>query len=152
MLYTGATRKYIVSAKSPDGVPLEVFLLAPTFYDVRKYVDADMYRAVGEDVEALKKNGTTDALHDLESFPSRVDQIWQRQYEKLIEAASRVKADDTIEDKYHGRLHLGVVIIQALQHGNDHRTHICTILGHHDISYGDLDVWAYGLATGASEN
>jgi hypothetical protein len=64
-------------------------LLAPTFYDVRKYVDADMYRAIGEDVETLKKNGTTDALHDLESFPSRVEQVWQRQYEKLIGAASR---------------------------------------------------------------
>lgn len=64
-------------------------MLAPTFYDVRKYVDADIYRAIGEDVETLKKNGTTDALHDLESFPSRVEQVWQRQYEKLIEAASR---------------------------------------------------------------
>jgi hypothetical protein len=64
-------------------------LLTPTFYDVRKNVDADMYRAIGEDVDTLKKNGTTDALHDLESFPSRVEQIWQRQYEKLVEAASR---------------------------------------------------------------
>ncbi len=64
-------------------------MLAPTFYDVRKYVDADMYRAIGEDVETLKKNGTTDALHDLESFSSRVEEIWQRQHKKLIEAASR---------------------------------------------------------------
>jgi hypothetical protein len=64
-------------------------LLAPTFYDVRKYIDADMYRAIGEDVETLKKGGITDALHDLESFPSRVEQIWQRQYGALIEAASR---------------------------------------------------------------
>lgn len=64
-------------------------MLAPTFYDVRKHVDADMYRAIGEDVEILKKNGATGALHDLESFPSRIEQIWQRQYEKLIEAASR---------------------------------------------------------------
>ena len=64
-------------------------MLPPTFYDVRKYVDADMYRAIEEDVETLKKSGITDALHDLESFPSRVEEIWQRQYKKLIEAASR---------------------------------------------------------------
>lgn len=89
MLHIGATRKYIVSAKSTCGVPEETCVLAPTFYDVRKHVDADMYRAIGEDVETLKKNGATDALHDLESFPSRIEQIWQRQYEKLIEAASR---------------------------------------------------------------
>lgn len=64
-------------------------MLAPTFYDVRKHVDADMYKAIGEDVETLKKNGTTGAIHDLDSFPSRAEQIWQRQYEKLIETVSR---------------------------------------------------------------
>jgi hypothetical protein len=42
-----------------------------------------------------------------------------------------------------------VVVIQALHHGNDHRTHICTILGHNGVEYGDMDVWAYGEATGA---
>jgi hypothetical protein len=46
------------------------------------------------------------------------------------------------------RLHLWVVVVQAIHHGNDHRTHICTILGAHDIPYGDMDVWAYGQATG----
>jgi uncharacterized damage-inducible protein DinB len=72
--------------------------------------------------------------------------------DELIEAAAKVKPDDVIDTKYGEesvRLHLGVVIIQALHHGNDHRTHICTILGHHDMTYGDMDVWAYGEATGA---
>jgi uncharacterized damage-inducible protein DinB len=72
--------------------------------------------------------------------------------DKLIEAATRVTPEDTIDENRHGRLsqlHLGVVIIQALHHGNDHRTHICTILGHHQIPYGEMDVWAYGEATGA---
>lgn len=64
-------------------------MLVPTFYDVRKYVDADMYRAIGEDIETLKKNGTSGAIHDLDSFPSGAEQIWQRQYEELIEAVSR---------------------------------------------------------------
>ena len=45
-------------------------------------------------------------------------------------------------------LHSGVVVIQALHHGNDHRTHICTILGHNGLDYGDMDVWAFGEATG----
>ena len=36
-----------------------------------------------------------------------------------------------------------------MHHGNDHRTHVCTILGHHGIEYGQMDVWGYGLATGA---
>jgi uncharacterized damage-inducible protein DinB len=72
--------------------------------------------------------------------------------DQLIEAATRIKPDDTIDTKVDDgsfRLHLGVVIIQALHHGNDHRTHVCTILGHHGIAYGDMDVWAYGEAIGA---
>jgi uncharacterized damage-inducible protein DinB len=69
----------------------------------------------------------------------------------LIEAAKRITPEDTIDEERGGvpmRLHLGVVIVQALHHGNDHRTHICTILGHHQIPYGAMDVWAYGEATG----
>ena len=71
---------------------------------------------------------------------------------QLIEAATRIQPDETIEDKHESgtyRLHLGVVLIQALHHGNDHRTHVCTILGQHGIPYGDMDVWAYGEAIGA---
>ena len=72
--------------------------------------------------------------------------------DQLIEVASQIKADDAIEEKRDGgifKLELGVVLLQAMHHGNDHRTHICTILGSHGIEYGDMDVWAYGRATGA---
>ena len=72
--------------------------------------------------------------------------------DKLIELAGRVGPDDEQETQSAdgtSRLHLGIVLIQALHHGNDHRTHICTILGHHGVTYGDMDVWAYGRATGA---
>lgn len=74
-----------------------------------------------------------------------------RSGDQLIEAAKRIKPGDTIDEKRHGRiyrLNLTVVLVQAMHHGNDHRTHICTILGAHDIPYGDMDVWAYGQATG----
>ena len=74
-----------------------------------------------------------------------------RSGDQLIEAASRITPEDTIEEERNGqllRLHLWVVLVQAMHHGNDHRTHICTILGTHDIAYGDMDVWAYGQATG----
>jgi hypothetical protein len=70
----------------------------------------------------------------------------------LIEAARHVTPDQTIDEERDGRpmrLRLGVVLVQAMHHGNDHRTHICTILGYHDIPYGDMDVWAYGLSIGA---
>ncbi len=75
-----------------------------------------------------------------------------RSGDKLIEIAPRITPDEAHESKYSDRrfmLHSWVVLIQALHHGNDHRTHICTILGHHSLTYGDMDVWAYGEATGA---
>ena len=75
-----------------------------------------------------------------------------RSGDQLIEAAMRITPDDTIEEKRRDRtyrLHLGVVLLQSLHHGNDHRTHLCTILGQHGIPYGDMDVWAYGEAIGA---
>jgi uncharacterized damage-inducible protein DinB len=75
-----------------------------------------------------------------------------RSGDKLVEIAPRVTPDDAHESKYQDKrflLHSGVVLIQALHHGNDHRTHICTILGHNGLTYGDMDVWAYGEATGA---
>jgi uncharacterized damage-inducible protein DinB len=76
-----------------------------------------------------------------------------RSGDKLIEIAPNVAPDEAHESKTAREgtimLYSGVVVIQALHHGNDHRTHICTILGHHGIEYGDMDVWAYGEATGA---
>jgi len=76
-----------------------------------------------------------------------------RSGDKLIEIAPNVSPDEAHETSTAAQgtvtLHSGVVVIQALHHGNDHRTHICTILGHNGVDYGGVDVWAYGEATGA---
>ena len=72
--------------------------------------------------------------------------------DQLIEVAGRIKGEDEVvgKDRYGTfSVRKGVLLIQALHHGNDHRTHVCTILGHHGIAYGEMDVWAYGEATGA---
>ena len=76
----------------------------------------------------------------------------ERTGDELIAAASALargeSGDYTFGDQ-RLRLSRWVFAVQALHHGNDHRTHICTILGAHDIPYGEMDVWAYGQATGA---
>jgi hypothetical protein len=74
-----------------------------------------------------------------------------RSGDMLIEIAPRITPDEARESKYQDQefmLHNWVVLIQALHHGNDHRTHICTILGHNGLTYGDMDVWAFGQANG----
>ncbi len=93
-------------------------------------------------------------LHERDPFPgvSTLRAIAEGSGDQLIEAAGRIAGDDVIDAEYgdeHFRLNLGVVLLQAMHHGNDHRTQICTILGANGVSYGDMDVWAYGAATGA---
>jgi uncharacterized damage-inducible protein DinB len=41
-----------------------------------------------------------------------------------------------------------IFIAQAIHHANEHRAHICTILGAHGIEPPDVSVWGYGMATG----
>ncbi|HKF76240.1 MAG TPA: DinB family protein [Candidatus Dormibacteraeota bacterium] len=36
-----------------------------------------------------------------------------------------------------------LLFLQAIHHGNDHRTQICTILGAHGLEVPDLSGWAY---------
>lgn len=36
-----------------------------------------------------------------------------------------------------------LLLLQALHHGNDHRTHVCTILGSLGLAAPDLDGWTY---------
>ena len=74
-----------------------------------------------------------------------------RSADELIAIAQRVEPGDEFEADFQDgryRLKKGVVLLQALHHGNDHRTHVCTIFGAHGLDYGDMDVWAYGDVTG----
>jgi uncharacterized damage-inducible protein DinB len=68
----------------------------------------------------------------------------------LINAVGHFDPDDTSGRDGH-RVKHWLVMTQALHHGNDHRTHICTILGQNGLSYGDLDVWAFGTDNGGYE-
>jgi uncharacterized damage-inducible protein DinB len=102
----------------------------------------------------VRLDGGKATLNERVEFPGVVAlrQLAASGGDRLIAAAGKIKPDDATEASYDGarfKLLLGVVLIQALHHGNDHRTHVCTILGSHGIPYGDMDVWAYGEATGA---
>jgi uncharacterized damage-inducible protein DinB len=43
-----------------------------------------------------------------------------------------------------------LVVDQALHHGNDHRTQICTVLSASGYAAPDLDVWSYWMARRAT--
>jgi uncharacterized damage-inducible protein DinB len=118
-------------------------------------IAATFQHLVGAEQRYLRRlDGGEPGINERDAFPgiAKLRDLADSGGDRLIEASGKIKPDDTVETKFDDgdfKLHLGVVIIQALHHGNDHRTHVCTILGHHEIPYGDMDVWAYGDLTGA---
>jgi uncharacterized damage-inducible protein DinB len=93
------------------------------------------------------------AISEDDEFPGvpRLREIAAVAGDRLIRVAPKIPPElavETSSDDGMVKMHVGVVLIQALHHGNDHRTHVCTILGAHNITYGDMDVWAYAEATG----
>jgi len=71
--------------------------------------------------------------------------------EKLIDSVGQFDPAGTSAGGANNAVKNWLVMTQAMHHGNDHRTHICTILGQNGISYGDLDVWAFGQENGGYE-
>jgi uncharacterized damage-inducible protein DinB len=118
-------------------------------------IAATLFHLIGAEQGYIERLGGTKRrfTRDME-FPG-IDALKkeaERCGDELIGLASHTEPDDEFEAVFQDgryRLQKGVVLIQALHHGNDHRTHVCTILGAHGIDYGDMDVWAYGDATGS---
>jgi uncharacterized damage-inducible protein DinB len=58
------------------------------------------------------------------------------------------KIDVTISARYERpefRHATNLLVVQALHHGNDHRTQICTVLSSNGFETPNLDVWSYWL-------
>ena len=133
--------------------PAQLQLTAPGTYGT---IEATFLHLMAAEQRYLRRltPGSKPDINEHDATPPSLASLREhaaRSGDHLIEAAGRITPHDTIEEERDGRLmklHLGVVLVQAMHHGNDHRTHICTILGVHDISYGNMDVWAYGEATG----
>ncbi len=127
-------------------------LTAPGTYGT---IAATFLHLLGAEQRYLARFGAGEArITERDEFPGLavLKQHAVRSGDQLIEAAGQITPEDTIESTREGRatrMNLGVVLIQAMHHGNDHRTHICTILGHLEIPYGEMDVWEYGSTIGA---
>ena len=127
-------------------------LTAPGTYGT---LSATFLHMLGAEQRYLRRLGGEPPLITRETrFPgiAALTQHATRSGDALITMAKEANPEDTIEAQFDDglyRVDRGVVLIQALHHGNDHRTHICTILGYHGMTYGDMDVWAYGEAVGA---
>ena len=98
--------------------------------------------------------GAEPRISEKDQFPgiAALIEVAQQNSDELIRLAGQTRPEDKLDTSYgekRYRMDAGVVLLQAVHHGNDHRTHICTILGAHGIECGAMDVWAYGNASGA---
>jgi uncharacterized damage-inducible protein DinB len=84
-------------------------------------------------------------LHDLRGANTANGQDWK----KLL-AGEPDGETDIVEDGDGWRFHspLGFRLAQAIHHGTDHRSQICTALTSLGIEPPPIDLWAYGEATG----
>lgn len=123
-----------------------------TFGSVRESL---MHMFIAEEHYARTLTGRTPTLplEDLAPFPG-FDELRQRAKgsgEALIAFVEQAEPE-----KLRQILHLDggtydapviVVVLQAIDHGIDHRTQIATALSQQDIEPPDLDSWAYNDAT-----
>jgi uncharacterized damage-inducible protein DinB len=89
---------------------------------------------------------TRDESSDLDQLAMRVDetaQLWEQVLAVPLDAEQVIIMD---EGTYEA--HAGVVIAQALHHGNAHREQICAMLTRFGLEPPDVQVWAYAEATG----
>jgi uncharacterized damage-inducible protein DinB len=79
---------------------------------------------------------------------SAVQEHWQRQHEGWLGyLGSEPDHEGTVEFS-DGWYPAWIPMLQAIHHGNEHRTHIGTVMLGNAIEAPELDVWAYAAAEG----
>jgi uncharacterized damage-inducible protein DinB len=85
------------------------------------------------------------SLPDLRSAMTRNGSLWT-----AVLAAATDGDEDVVErgDGWDFHSPLGLRLAQALHHGTDHRSQVCTALTSFGIEPPRIDLWAYGQASG----
>jgi uncharacterized damage-inducible protein DinB len=94
--------------------------------------------------------GAEPTLNEKHQFPGMDKLVEHARHsgDALLKAAESLQADDTTEADYDGRkvnLRKSLIVVQAIHHGNDHRTQVGMILEGNSIAHQEIDVWHYAL-------
>jgi uncharacterized damage-inducible protein DinB len=82
-------------------------------------------------------------LDELAARAEQAGQLWERLLSEPVDAEGVVVVDDGALE-----VRAGVIVAQALHHGNAHREQICAILTSLGIEPPDIQSWEYAWATG----
>jgi uncharacterized damage-inducible protein DinB len=85
------------------------------------------------------------SLDDLRAIFVERSKGWGEVLDRIDDFDPQLEADpdEDYPEIPHAR---DLLLLQAIHHGNDHRTHVCSILGSKGIEPPWMDVWAYWVS------
>lgn len=113
-------------------------------------VEGEAYysRRLSGDAPAWWKKGELPAadLTELGAWNEEMSRVWESLLARPLDPEAWVS--DTEEDGSECRATVGVIVAQVLNHGNEHRSQVNTILTTLGLEPPDVQAWAHGLAAG----
>lgn len=107
-------------------------------------VDQRYKRRFGVNSEPAVKEGGGITLELMRAVVAKEAELWQSLLGRLSEFDITIEAEPRENPPWPEAPHAtNLLLIQAIHHGNDHRTQICTILGAEGLAAPDLSCWAY---------
>lgn len=85
-------------------------------------------------------------LTELRRVMEQLGTVWTAFLSRNLEPDFVIEEHE--EDGYERRAPVSIRLAQALDHGTDHRSQICTILATLGIEAPIIDVWEYGIVVG----
>ena len=105
--------------------------------------DAGYLARVHQDVSRRISDAQSLSLAELRAAFLDRSKEWESVLDRLDEFDPQIEAHDDYPYVKHAR---DLLLGQAIHHGNDHRTHICSILGAHGIEVPEISVWSYWIS------
>ncbi len=106
----------------------------------QRYLDG----LTGEPPESPIRPGEVLPLADLRRRFEMQVRRWEALLDRVEELDVTLPARGSWPETRHAQ---NLFLLQAIHHGNDHRTHICTMLSVQGLEPPDIDGWSYWAAT-----
>jgi uncharacterized damage-inducible protein DinB len=101
----------------------------------------------GEEVLPPVRQGQILPLAEIQERCERCLPAWEKVLDRIDQIDITLPGDGAWPEVPHGQ---NVILLQALQHGIDHRTQICTTISLLGLEPPRMDGWSYGAARSES--
>jgi uncharacterized damage-inducible protein DinB len=101
-------------------------------------------RLTGEPPEAVIREGDAPPLGELRPRFEASTRLWEALLDRGAELDVTLPARGDWPETPHAQ---NLLMLQAIHHGNDHRTQICSVLSVLGLEVPEIDGWAYWAAT-----